>query len=175
MLDIGSSLAQSRADSVHHLRGVGVAAGRVRLVTFTTALALTSVTAVVAGASPMAASETQRTVTIRVVVLYSSLSAVWRGTFVSTSSTRSVVDRGSVVDRPRQRLGFNWAITRRLVGRSGTLRFRITGPYRRPVATLEWSILGGTGAYAGLSGTGTDVEHIGPSMATARMVGVPTG
>jgi hypothetical protein len=150
-----------------------VAAGRVRLLTFAAALGLMSVAAVVASVRPIAASDTRRTVTIRIVLHYSALSAAWRGTFVRNSSTGSVVDRGTVVDRPRQRLGVDWSISRHLVGRSGTLRFRISGPYRRPIATLKWSLFGGTGAYAGLGGTGTDVEHVSASRATARMSGVP--
>jgi hypothetical protein len=125
-------------------------------------------------APPAAGEAVARTVTIRVAVVYQGLpSAVWRGTFVSVLSTGRVVDRGTVVDRPRQRFGVNWAITRTLVGRSGTLRFHIVGPYRTPVATLKWVILGGTGSYAGLMGTGTDVEHVARSRVNALMTGVP--
>jgi hypothetical protein len=113
-------------------------------------------------------------VTIRVAVVYYGLpSAVWRGTFVSVLPSGRVVDRGAVVDRPRQKLGSNWAIWRTLLGKAGTLRFRIVGPYRTPTATLKWTILGGTKAYAGLSGTGTEVEHVAASRADARMTGVP--
>jgi hypothetical protein len=88
--------------------------------------------------------------------------------------TAQVVDRGSDVDRPRQKLGADWLIRRTLTGKSGTLRFLITGPYSAPTAKLTWKILSGTGAYAGLTGTGIDVEHVGSgTKAHASMSGVP--
>jgi len=111
------------------------------------------------------------TVTIRVAVVYSA-AGVWPGTFVSVLPTGRVVDRGRAVERPR-RLGVDWAISRTLSSKSGTLRFFVHGPYTRPLAKLTWTILSGTGAYAGLRGTGTDVEHVSDSSATARMSGVP--
>jgi hypothetical protein len=112
------------------------------------------------------------TVTIRVAVVYSAV-GVWRGTFVSVLPTGRVVDRGRVVERPRQKLGADWAISRTLSSTSGTLRFFLRGPYTRPLARLTWTILSGTGAYSGLKGTGGDVEHVSDSSATARMNGVP--
>jgi hypothetical protein len=145
-----------------------------RLVILAATLVVAGATSVVAAVRPAAARDATRTATIHIVLRYSGLpSAVWRGTFVSTSSTGKIVDRGTVVDRPRQRLGVNWAISRTLFGKSGTLRFGIVGPYRRPTVTLTWTILGGTRAYAGLHGSGKDVEHIESSRADALMRGVP--
>jgi hypothetical protein len=112
------------------------------------------------------------TVTIRVDVAYTA-TGVWQGTFVSVLPTGRVADRGKVVERTRQRLGVTWAISRILSSKDGTLRFFVHGPYTRPLARLTWTILSGTGAYAGLTGTGSDVEHITGSSATARMNRVP--
>jgi hypothetical protein len=130
----------------------------------------------IADAHPWGNDESARArVTIRVVVAYAGRASLWKGSFMSVLPTARVVDRGSVVDRPRQKLGADWLIRRTLTGKSGTLRFLITGPYSTPTAKLTWKILSGTGAYAGLTGTGTDVEHVigSGSKAHASMSGVP--
>jgi hypothetical protein len=138
------------------------------------AFVLIAAASAVGGARPVDGRDAMQTVTIRVVVRYSALPvAAWQGTFVSTSSSGRVVDRGTVIDRPRQKLGANWAIWRTLRGKFGKLRFRIVGPYRTPVAKLTWTILSGTGAYAGLNGTGADIERVARSKADAQMSGVP--
>jgi hypothetical protein len=81
--------------------------------------------------------------------------------------------RGRVIDRPRQKLGAEWFIMRRLSTRAGTLRFRISGPFQTPTARLHWLIVGGTGAYAALQGRGLDIERLSGTTATAVMRGVP--
>jgi hypothetical protein len=113
-------------------------------------------------------------VTISVQLHYVQSAASWEGTFVSTTPSGHVVDRGSALDRPRHSTTAAWHIQRKLVSKKGTLLFHIDGPFHKPAATLTWTITAGTGAYAGLVGTGEDVEHIGASTATARMSGVPT-
>jgi hypothetical protein len=138
-------------------------------------LALGSSTAAVASSRTEAFESATHTVTIRLHVRYLPQPvATWKGTFISVSSSGQVVDRGTVLDAPRKRNGATWEILRKLVGKAGTERFRIVGPLATPAATLTWTILSGTGAYAGFVGNqGQDVEHFTVSEATARMSGVP--
>jgi hypothetical protein len=100
-------------------------------------------------------------------------STTWHGSFRAVRPAGVVVARGRVVDRPRQRLGADWFIMRKFTTGTGTLRFRISGPYRTPTSRLHWQIVGGTGAYAALQGQGLDVERVSGTTATAVMRGVP--
>jgi len=100
-------------------------------------------------------------------------SSTWHGTFRAVRPDGVVFARGRVVDRPRQKLGAEWFIMRRLTTGAGTLRFRITGPFQTPTARLHWLIVGATGAYAALQGRGRDVERVSGTNATAVMRGVP--
>jgi hypothetical protein len=139
----------------------------------TAAVVMATALVVVSQARPAARTSAAANATVRVTVAYAPTSAVWRGTFVSVAPTGKVVDRGTVVDGPRQRLGKDWSIRRSLKSKLGTLRFTIVGRYQVPRATLKWTILGGTGAYSGLSGTGTDIERVAAGHAAARMLDVP--
>jgi hypothetical protein len=105
--------------------------------------------------------------------VYNAATFTWDGSFRELRPDGAVVARGRVVDRPRQRIGADWLITRTLTSRAGTLRFRISGPFQTPTARLHWLILKGTGAYAALQGHGSDVEHAHETTATAVMSGVP--
>jgi len=100
-------------------------------------------------------------------------STTWHGKFRAVRPDGVVVARGRVIDRPRQKLGADWFIMRRLSTRAGTLRFRISGAFQTPTARLRWLIVGGTGAYAALQGRGLDVERMSGTTATAVMRGVP--
>jgi hypothetical protein len=138
-------------------------------------LALGSSTSAVAGSRTEAFDSATHTVTIGVHLRYLPQPvAAWKGTFMTVSSSGQVVGHGTVLDAPRKSNGATWEILRRLVGKAGTVRFRIVGPFATPAATLTWTILSGTGAYAGFVGDqGQDVEHFTVSEATARMSGVP--
>jgi len=110
---------------------------------------------------------------VRIALHYDTATSTWRGNFRAVRPGGAVVARGRVVDRPRQKLGAEWSITRKLTTRAGTLKFRITGPFQTPTARLHWQIIGGTGAYATLQGDGTDVERTRGTTATAVMRAVP--
>jgi hypothetical protein len=99
--------------------------------------------------------------------------STWHGTFRAVRPTGVVVVRGRAVDRPRQKLGAEWFIMRKLTTRAGTLRFQISGPFETPTARLHWRIVGGTGAYAALQGRGLDAERASGTTVTAVMRGVP--
>ena len=126
----------------------------------------------VAQAQEAASENSERVTTIRITLAWSGVE--WDGTFVSTSANGRIVDRGGAVDRH----DFNDAdlfISRTLIGKAGTMRFHITGPYRqnRPRAALTWTLTSGTGAYRGLSGSGRDVEYLSRERATSEMSAVP--
>ena len=131
-------------------------------------------TSALAGTRTNTSGSETKSVTISVQLHYVQSAASWEGTFVSTTSSGHVLDRGSALDRPRHTTTAAWHIRRKLVSKKGTLLFYVDGPFHEPTATLTWSIAAGTGAYAGLVGTGEDVERIRTSTATARMSGVPT-
>jgi hypothetical protein len=97
----------------------------------------------------------------------------WHGSFRALRPDGTVIAHGRVVDRPRQRLGADWLIVRTLTTHAGTLRFRISGPFKTPTARLHWLIVGGTGAYAALQGQGVDIEHVRQTTATAVMRRIP--
>jgi hypothetical protein len=120
-----------------------------------------------------AARLTTATASVHVSLGYDAATFTWHGSFRAVRPHGAVVARGRVIDRPRQRLGADWSITRKLATRAGTLRFRISGPFQIPTARLHWLIVGGTGADAALQGHGTEVEHIRGMTATAVMSGVP--
>jgi hypothetical protein len=126
-----------------------------------------------AGAGAPARAASPPTAVVRVSLTYDAAAGTWVGTFRSTAGSR-LVDAGTARDSPRQRFGVNWAITRTLVGRAGKVRFRIVGPYASPTAALRWTIIAGSGSYAGSRGQGADSERIGRASVAARMVGVPT-
>jgi hypothetical protein len=136
--------------------------------------------AVVASGSVVAVAQAQqavsqkpdRVVTIRVTLGWSGVA--WNGTFVSTSASGRVVDRGRAVDQ-HEFDGADLLITRTLTGKAGTMRFHIIGPYRQnsPRAALTWTLFSGTGAYRGLRGTGRDVEDLSRTRATGEMSAVP--
>jgi hypothetical protein len=125
------------------------------------------------GSYANAASRTTSTASVYVALRYDATTSTWRGTFRAVRPGGAVVTRGRVLDRPRQKLGAEWSITRRLTTRVGTVEFRISGPYQTPTARLHWQIVGGTRAYATLQGHGTDVERVRETTATAVMRGVP--
>jgi hypothetical protein len=104
---------------------------------------------------------------------YDDATLSWHGSFRAVWPDGAVTARGRVVDRPRQVVDADWLITRTLTTRAGTLRFRISGPFKTPTARLHWLIVGGTGAYAALQGHGIDVERAHETTATAVMRGVP--
>jgi hypothetical protein len=142
-----------------------------RLVTGALAAALALLS--LGGLANAAARRSTGTAAIQVAVRYDAAAFTWRGRFREVRPDGAVVARGRVVDLPRQQNGADWLITRRLTTRTGTLRFRITGPAQTSTARLHWLIVGGTGACAALQGHGTDVEHMRESTATAVMRGVP--
>jgi hypothetical protein len=117
-----------------------------------------------------AASRATATATVRIDLRYDAETSAWRGSFHAVGPHGAVVARGHVLDRPRQKLGATWSITRRLTTRVGTLRFRISGRFQTPTAQLHWLIVGGTGAYAALHGHGADVEHLREPTPTATAV-----
>lgn len=128
--------------------------------------------AAVAQARQTASRKSAKVVTIRFTLAWSGVA--WDGAFVSRSAGGRIVDRGRAVDHR----AFNDAdltISRTLTGKAGTMVFRITGPYRQnsPRAALTWSLISGTGAYRGLSGTGRDVEHLTSKRASGEMSAVP--
>jgi hypothetical protein len=141
---------------------------------FAVVAAIGASTSALASVPTAASGRATKTVTITVQVRYVQSATTWKGTFVTTTSSGQVIDRGSALDQPRISNRAAWRIQRKLVSKKGTLLFAIHGPYHKPTATLTWTIAAGTGAYAGLIGTGEEVEHIGTSTATARMSGVPT-
>jgi hypothetical protein len=100
---------------------------------------------------------------------YDNATLRWHGSFREVRQDGSVGARGRVVDRPRQRIGADWLIVRTLTTRAGTLRFRISGPFKTPTARLHWLIVSGTGSYAALKGHGTDIERMRDTTATALM------
>jgi hypothetical protein len=134
---------------------------------------LVSLAAMLAEPGVVAAGAAAPRLTIHLVMTYSGPSVGWRGTFTSTSTNGKTVT-GVAQDRARYSNGAEWFMSRTLVDKAGTLRFRIEGPYRVTVATLTWKLVGATGIYAGLSGTGIDVEHMGSTRVEATMKGVPT-
>jgi hypothetical protein len=68
------------------------------------------------------------TAAVHIALRYDAATFTWRGTFRALRPDGVVVARGRVVDRPRQKLGADWYIMRRLTTRAGTVRFRISGP-----------------------------------------------
>jgi hypothetical protein len=121
----------------------------------------------------LAAGQATGTATIHILLRYDAPKLTWRGRFRALQASGTVVGRGRVVDRPRQKLGAEWLIIRKLITRAGTLEFRVSGPLQTPTAQLHWVIVGGTDAYAALKGRGIDVEHIRETTASALMRGVP--
>jgi hypothetical protein len=71
--------------------------------------------------------------------------------------------------------GVDLTISRTLTGKAGTMAFRINGPYRQnsPHAALTWTLVSGTGAYRGLSGSGRDVEDLTRARVSGKMSAVP--
>ena len=120
-----------------------------------------------------AARSTTSGASVHLSVRSDPTTSTWHGTFRAVRPNGVVVARGRVVDRPRQKLGAEWFIMRRLSTRAGTLRFRISGPFQTPTARLHWLIVGGTGAYAALQGRGLDAERVSGTTSTAVMRGVP--
>jgi hypothetical protein len=120
-----------------------------------------------------AAHRAASTASVHVSLRYDAATSNWRGRFRAVRADGAVVVRGRVLDRPRQKLGADWSITRTLTTRAGTLRFRISGPMQTPTARLHWQIIGGTSAYARLQGNGIDIERVRETTATAVMRGVP--
>jgi hypothetical protein len=124
------------------------------------------------GSPVNAARSAATTASVHIALRYDEATSTWRGTFRALRLDGVVVARGRVVDRPRQKLGADWFIIRRLTTRVGTVRFRISGPFRRPTVRLHWLVVGGTGSYAALQGQGVDVERVRTETATAVMRGV---
>lgn len=129
--------------------------------------------ATIADAQRAVGSGPGHAVTIRVTLTWSGSS--WHGTFVSTAPGGRVVDRGRAIDA-HDTNDVQLNISRTLIGRAGTLLFQIDGPYTQSSsrAVLTWTLIRGTGAYAGLSGTGRDVENISRTRAVGEMNSVPT-
>ena len=128
----------------------------------------------VAQAQQAGSQRSDRVVIIRVTLAWSGVA--WDGTFASASASGRIVDRGRAVDH-RAWNGVDLTISRTLTGKAGTMAFRIFGPYRQnsPRAVLTWTLISGTGAYRGLSGTGRDVEDLTLSRtrASGEMSAVP--
>ena len=126
----------------------------------------------VAQAQQAASEKSERVVTIRVTLAWSGVE--WDGTFVSTSASGRIVDRGSAEDH-RDANGVDIEIFRTLTGKAGTMAFQISGPYRlnSPHAALTWTLVRGTGAYRGLSGSGRDVEDVTKKRVSGEMSAVP--
>jgi hypothetical protein len=126
----------------------------------------------VAQAQQAASQKSDRFVIIRVTLAWSGFA--WDGTFVSTSASGRIVDRGRAVDHHEWN-GVDLSISRTLTGKAGTMAFRILGRYRQnsPRAALTWTLISGTGAYRGLSGTGRDVEDLTRTRASGEMSAVP--
>jgi hypothetical protein len=94
----------------------------------------------------------------------------WSGTFVIATAAGKVTDRGTVTER-RYTNGALWQITRHLKGRRGNLTIAVKGA---SLAALEWTILTGTKAYAGLHAHGREVDRYQARTVTARMVAFPS-
>jgi hypothetical protein len=127
------------------------------------------------GAANAAARSITSAASIHASLRYDDATLSWHGSFRAVRPDGAVTARGRVVDRPRQRIGADWLIVRTLTTRAGTLRFRLSGPFKTPTARLHWLIVGGTDAYAALQGHGIDVERVRETTATAVMRGVPVG
>lgn len=143
------------------------------VVAVSAALFIAASVATIADARRALGGNSGHAVTIRVTLAWSGSS--WQGTFVSSASGGRVVDHGRAIDK-HEKNGFQLSISRTLIGKAGTLRFEISGPYTQSSsrAVLTWTLFRGTGAYAGLNGTGRDVENISGTHAVAEMNSVPT-
>jgi hypothetical protein len=100
---------------------------------------------------------------------YRSGTATWNGAFAASTPGGRVVARGTVVDQ-RYTNGVLWRIRRTLTTRRGSLTVAVRGSR---LGALEWTIASGTGAFAGRSGHGREVDRRGPVSLSIRMTGVP--
>ena len=153
---------------------MGRESGRFGLRHVGSGLAATLLLLLSAGGPATAAGGSTATTSVHVAISYDQTTSTWRGSFRAVRRDGAVVAHGRVVDSPRQRLGADWLIVRRLTTRAGVLRFRISGPFKTlEGARLHWQIVGGTGAYAALRGQGVDIERMHATTATSVMRGVP--
>jgi len=145
---------------------------RQQLFVFVTVVFVASGSVAIAQAQHTASQKSDKVVSVRVTLAWSG--AAWDGTFVSTSASGQIVDRGRAEDH-RDANGVDIEIFRTLRGKAGTMAFQITGPYRlnSPRAALTWTLVRGTGAYRGLSGSGRDVEDVTRKRVSGEMSAVP--